>query len=131
MRQDIKTFSDITAIETRGSLRVQVKTTAHGTVKYTVQVNERYTTAVYDTNHIHYFDLLDPVSIKIKLEEFVEGTSGVEVAVAINGLEVLPKYQHLSSKQNNYIDTLDEWQLLIPANFYTWYHEITGQGWIA
>jgi len=110
---------------------VQVKTQAHGTVKYTVQVNERHTESRYNTDHIHHLALLDPVVIKINLLEFIEGASGVEVAVSINGLEVLPKYQHLASKQNNYIDTLGEWQLAIPANFYTWYHEISGQGFVA
>lgn len=131
MPQDIQTFSDLLDIDTRALLHVQVKITVHGAVKYTVQVNERHTKSKVDTDHTHYFDLLDPVSIKIDLLEFSEGTSGLEVFVTVNGSEVLPKYQHLSSKQNSYIDSLGIWELNIPANFYTWYHEITGQGFIA
>ena len=38
----------------------------------------------------------------------------------VNGLEVLPKYSHLA--QNDI--------LRIPAPFYTWYHEVSGQGWL-
>jgi hypothetical protein len=51
--------------------------------------------------------------------------------LAINGLEVLPKYQHLATRPTNYIDRLGLWRMEIATPFYIWYHEITGQGWIA
>ena len=38
----------------------------------------------------------------------------------INGLEVLPKFSYLAH------DGL----LTIPAPFYSWYHEHSGQGWL-
>lgn len=38
----------------------------------------------------------------------------------INGIEILPKYQHLS--QNGI--------LTIPGPFYSWLHEVSGQGWL-
>jgi hypothetical protein len=64
--------------------------------------------------------------------EFTEGSSGVEVELfAVNDFEILPRYKHLASIPTNYIDKLGRWHLEIPSPFYTWYHEVSGQGWIA
>ena len=131
MHQDIKTFSDLTAIDTASRLRVQVQVQAHGTVEYTMTVNGMESWASTDINHIYYLGLFDPIKVEIALQDFKEGSSGLEVSLRINQNEVLPRYQHLSSNTKCYIDTKDPWTLAIPANFYQWYHEISGQGWIA
>jgi hypothetical protein len=54
----------------------------------------------------------------------------LELSISIDGFEVMPKYQHLSNLNTCYIDSNKVWQISIP-NFYPWYHQITGQGWIA
>jgi hypothetical protein len=38
----------------------------------------------------------------------------------VNGIEVLPKYRYLAQ----------DGVLTIPSPFYSWYHEISGQGWL-
>jgi hypothetical protein len=40
--------------------------------------------------------------------------------VSIDGIEVLPWYQHLAV----------DGRLTIPVPFYQWYHEVSGQGWL-
>ena len=40
--------------------------------------------------------------------------------VTVDGVEVLPKYQHLA---NNGVLTISE-------PFYRWYHRVSGQGWL-
>lgn len=128
MHQDIKTFSDITAIDTRRKLVVDLSVVRHGRTRSFIQLNG----FVINVDQITFeLDLFDPVDLAIDLLDFDEGTSGLEIALAVNGCEVLPKYQHLSSNKKCYIDTKDTWYFSIPANFYSWYHEISGQGWIA
>jgi hypothetical protein len=78
------------------------------------------------------FDLLEPVELCVELTDFDEGTSAVEIEYfGINGLEVLPRYHHLSSSGGSYIDQLGTWRFQIAPRFYPWYHGISGQGWIA
>lgn len=68
-----------------------------------------------------------PIDIKIVTTR--QHPEAVEVQVVIDGFEVLPKYQHLATPPTAYLDFNGEWALHIP-NFYPWYHEVTGQGWI-
>lgn len=50
--------------------------------------------------------------------------------INIDNYNILPLYQHLCDPGTNYIDFNMPWYLKIP-NFYPWYHEISGQGFIA
>jgi hypothetical protein len=129
MHQDIKTFSDLTAIDTRRKLIVSLQLQKHGCTESIVKLNGY----VINTNQIQIeFDLFDPIKLEIELLDFAEGTSGIEIVnFSVNGLEILPKYQHLASKSTNYIDFLGVWSFEIPAPFYVWYHQISGQGFIA
>jgi len=128
MHRDIKTFSDLTAIDTCHKLVVDLAVTRHGQTDSIAKLNGY----VVNVDKVTFsLDLFDPVTLAITLLEFNEGTSGLEIALSVNGLEVLPKYQHLSSNKKCYIDTNELWTFEIPANFYTWYHGISGQGWIA
>ena len=49
--------------------------------------------------------------------------------VTINKKEVMPIYLNQADPKTNWIT--DNWTLTVPGPFYTWYHQITGQGWIA
>ena len=81
----------------------------------------------------HHLDfqlfLTDPIEISIQLIDR-QHPNAVEARLVIDGYEILPKYQHLASPATCYIDSNDLWQIKID-NFYPWYHEVTGQGWIA
>lgn len=125
----MKNFSDITDIETVGALAVELEYQLHGRCVACVQLNGQ---DIGSSKSLVMVNLLDPITLKINLLEFNEGTSGLEIIkFAVNGLEVLPKYQHLANKSTNYIDFYDKWCMEIPTPFYVWYHKITGQGWIA
>lgn len=128
MHQDIKNFSNVTAIDTARKLKINLKLTRHGRTVSRVNLNGF---EIYVDEVNFEFDLFDPIQLKINLQEFDEGTSGIEVGLTVNGLEVLPKYQHLARCPTNYIDKLGVWKMDIPANFYIWYHAISGQGFIA
>lgn len=125
----MKNFLDITAIETANALNVDLQYRVHGRCVFSVSVNDYYFEAGFGKVSV---DLFDSITIKVDLLDFDEGTSGVEIdKFNINGLEILPKYQHLSSNKKCYIDKLGTWYFEIPCPFYTWYHQITGCGWIA
>jgi hypothetical protein len=129
MPHDTQNFSDITAIETIHALTIEFEFKRHGHCIPHIQLNEWG--IEQDTGTISV-NLFDPITLRINLFDFNEGTSGLEIVkFNVNGLEVLPKYQHLANKPTNYIDFYEPWYLHIPAPFYAWYHEITGQGWIA
>jgi hypothetical protein len=130
MPQDMKNFSDITAIDISQSLDLRIEYKLHGHCEAMVIVNDDTLLQPGVTNMT--IGLFEAVSLKIKLVDFKEGSSGLEIVnFSINGLEILPKYQHLASRPTNYIDFYAEWSIEIPSNFYVWYHEISGQGWIA
>lgn len=40
--------------------------------------------------------------------------------VTVDGIEILPKYQHLAV----------DGKLTISKPFYQWYHQVSGQGWL-
>jgi len=77
-------------------------------------------------------DLRDDLHLVSDIQQFVEGTSAVEIVdFTVNGYNVVPTYQHLSSSGNGYHDWIGKWEMLIPKTFYAWYHTASGQGWIA
>lgn len=76
----------------------------------------------------NFLELLDT---KLVLNIEINGTlSSVDIlselkfnandTVIVDGIEILPRYQHLA--QDNV--------LIINEPFYTWYHRISGQGWL-
>ena len=56
----------------------------------------------------------------------------------IDGIEIIPQYNHLIDYQNdhnintktNYLGYNGKWTLDIDRPFYQWYHQISGQGWL-
>lgn len=130
MHLDMKNFSDIADIETVHALCIEFEFKRHGHVIPYICLNDSWHISVgKGTIPVNLFD---PITLRINLLEFSEGSSGLEIVnFSINGLEILPRYQHLANKSTNYIDFYDEYVLEIPSPFYTWYHGISGQGWIA
>ena len=122
MYPDMKTFSELTAIDTRLLLEVQVQLNPHDHAVYTFSVNGIATTDPYSTFR---FDLLDQLHFSCQVS-----AGAVEVAkITINGYEVMPVYLHLAQPPTNWITK--SWQFDISTVFYPWYHAITGQGWTA
>lgn len=129
MLPDIQNFSELTGIDTRRKLTVNVRLRKHGNTQSNITFNGF---VVYVDKFTFEIDLFDPIKFEIQLIDFDEGSGGIEVEhFSVNGLEILPKYQHLSSNGINYIDTYNKWVLEIPSPFYMWYHQISGGGWIA
>lgn len=115
----MKTFLDLTDIKTANRLEVVVELIEHDNPNYVFAVNEKQLQPVL------YFDLLTDLQFSCKINN-----GAVEVAkITINGKEVMPIYLHLADPATNWITA--DWELRIPGPFYPWYHEITGQGWIA
>jgi hypothetical protein len=130
MHHDIKNFSDLTAIETTNVLNIELRYKVHGYCLATVCINDCF--YIENGSGRIPVNLFDPISLQVNLLDFKEGFDALEIEYfGINGLEVLPKYLHLASKPTTYIDFYGQWSFEIPANFYIWYHRITGQGWIA
>lgn len=128
MHQDIKTFSDLSATSTHDKLLVRLVLKQHGNIIYNTSINN---IAIVSTCTELFFDLLDTITLDFEITEFNEGTSGIEIeSFTINGNEVLPKYKHLFS-YDAYLDKIGKFTFAIPGPFYTWYHTISGQGWIA
>lgn len=129
MHQDIKTFSNLTDIETVHALELKLEFKRHGNCSATICINDNW---YVDEPGVIHVNLFDPISLRVNMLQFEEGSSGIEIVnFSVNGLEVLPKYQHLATHPTNYIDFFGEWSLEIPAPFYVWFHQISGQGFIA
>jgi hypothetical protein len=117
----MKNFYEITVIDIDNQLEVEVELIEHDSPVYTFTVND-----LPVVSSIRFaFCLLD------EFKFCCDVTSGaIEIAkIAINGHEILPKYQHLATPPTAWIT--NSWHLHIPQPFYPWYHQITGQGWIA
>jgi hypothetical protein len=115
----MKNFLDITAIDINNQLEVEIELIEHNDPEYSFTVNN------LPVQPKMRFGLLDDLNFCCKISN-----GAVEVAkITINGHEVLPVYQRLALPATNWITT--DWQFTVPAPFYAWYHEITGQGWTA
>lgn len=119
MYQDIKNFYNLTDIETANQLLVHIQLQTHDNATYKFTVNGLL---VADSICV---DLLDPLCFKCCVDR-----GAVEITkITINGHEIMPLYLHVAEPATNWVT--DQWQLHIPVPFYPWYHQVTGQGWIA
>lgn len=115
----MKNFYEVMDFDTRGKLVVSIELIKHNNPVYYFTVNEM------PIEQSAKFDLLDTLTFKCRVTE-----GAIEVAkIAINDKEVIPIYLHLAKPATNWITA--NWEFTIPGPFYPWYHEITGQGWIA
>ena len=127
----MKNFSEATAIKPSLRLDLKLLLTPIGSVPCQVIINEltHFNNTINNITTINcQFSLNETINISIKIQR--QHPDAVQIVLQIDGHEVLPKYQHLASPPTDYLDFNDVWTLQIP-NFYTWYHQITGQGWIA
>lgn len=127
MHQDIQTFSDVLDINTADQLQVRLVIVPHGNIHYRIRLNGHVIT---DLDTVYTIDLFNPVSVKCTVLDANAGAVEIKL-LSINGTEVLPKYQHLARPQTAWIDQTGVWEFTTGSPFYTWFHEISGQGWVA
>ena len=127
MHQDIQTFSDILDIDTRDQLQVRLVIVPHGSVHYRMRLNGHL---ISDTDTIYTVGLFSTVNLKCTVFESNGGAVEIKL-LAINGQEVLPKYQYLAQPSTAWIDQEGTWEFTIDQPFYPWFHQISGQGWLA
>jgi hypothetical protein len=135
----MKNFYEATA--TRSNLTLELclglKPT-HGPVSCVIKFNgETFfgynengeTKIIDDTKLYHLVPLSNPIDISIQLIDR-HHPNALELSLTIDDQEIIPLYLNQANPPTNYLDSNVVWQLHIP-NFYPWYHQITGQGWIA
>ena len=119
MLHDIKNFYEVTDIDIDNRLEVIVELVDHNNPDCTFTVNG------LPVSNRMTFSLLDSIQFKCSI-----ASGAVQIIkITINNLEILPLYQHLATPATAWITS--NWELDIPSPFYAWYHDITGQGWIA
>jgi hypothetical protein len=134
----MKNFYEATVTKPKLTLRccLGIKRT-HGNVRTVIKINNENvfgdnstgeTKIIADHQLWVSVPLDQPLDISIQLIDR-QHPDALEVSLTVDGHEVLPKYQHLASQQTCYIDSNDLWNFKID-NFYPWYHQLTGQGWI-
>ena len=115
----MKNFLEILDINLANKLEIMIELVEHDDARYTFTVNESKVMPVMQ------FGLLERLHFKCSVS-----VGAVEISkITINGLEILPLYQHLANPKTSWIT--NDWYFLINEPFYPWYHQITGQGWIA
>lgn len=127
MHQDIKTFYEVLDINTADQLQVRLVIIPHGDVHYCMRLNGHL---ISDLDSTYTLDLFSPVSLNCRVINANGGAVEIYL-LEINGIEVLPKYQHLAQPQTAWFDQTGTWEFTIHEHFYPWFHTISGQGWVA
>lgn len=126
----MKNFYDSTVIKPTLKLDVVITLTPVGQCPCIVLVNN---TPIFDrllteaTILQTSCPLTNPLNISIIVTR--QHPEAVMVNITVDGYPIIPLYRGYASPPTNYLDINGIWTLTIP-NFYQWYHEITGQGWI-
>ena len=127
MHPDMNDFSDILDIDIQDQLQVRLVIQVHGAIHYRMRLNGHLIT---DLDTTYTVGLFSTVNLKCTVIEPNAGAVEIKL-LAINGQEVLPKYQHLAQPSTAWIDREGIWKFTIDQPFYPWYHRISGQGWVA
>lgn len=122
MSQNIQNFSQLTAIDTHNKIKVKVALKVFDGAHYELLINNQIVTDVFEA------DLLDQIDIIIN-----KTTQGlVDIAsITINDNEIMPLHLNYAEPATNRLTSEVTWHLSIKPNFYTWYHNALGQGFIA
>ncbi len=123
----MKNFLDLLDIEITSALNVKILFRATENIDYYVKINEY---AITSQNFQCTLDLLTPIVFIFNIRDINEGEYIEIIEFSINGIELFPIYQHLSSNGSNFIAQTGSWSFKIDRPFYQWYHQISGQGWL-
>ena len=127
MLPDINNFSNILDIDTANQLEVRVILHVHEQVEYCMQLNHH---KIESQDQTIFLDLFSPIQLTCQIANVDKGAVEIK-RFSVNNKEILPVYQHLANPPVAWIDKTGIWRMDIPAPFYTWYHKISGQGWVA
>lgn len=120
-------FSELMVIKPK--LNLQLCYQIHKNLICQVKVNDYQCSP--GVNNIE-IDLLDSVIIEASILNKIDVDSAIEITHAdVNGYTFLPLYMHLSNYKTCWHDNIGTWKYYIDKPFYVWYHEVSGQGWIA
>ena len=127
----MKNFYEATVIKSDLKLKMVLELKAIGICPCQIFINDNlefYGGLVGNNTFIKELPLTDPIHIKITVDR--THPQAIEILnLSIDGYGILPVYQHTANPPTDYLDFSGNWTIEIP-NFYPWYHEITGQGWI-
>ena len=128
----MKNFYEATVIKPKLTPIIELIMTPVGNCVCVATINDRVVhdglLDDYKSISVEGYSIDSPIDIKIVVARKHPGA--IRVNVVIDSHDIIPKYQHTANPPTDYLDFNGEWHLHIP-NFYPWYHEITGQGWIA
>ena len=126
MRLDTQNFSNITDIDTANQLKILLEIEEHDSPSYALYLNGFRVISpllLFDT------DLFSDISLVCDKHN---SQGAIEIKnFTVNNKQVLPRYLHLASTPTHWISQEGSWHLSISAPFHTWYHNASGQGWIA
>ena len=128
----MKNFSEATVIKPTLELKMILDLKAIGICPCQIKINDQLEFQgglVGNNTFIRHLALTDTIEVKITVDR--QHPQAIEiVGLKIDDHKIMPLYLNQSNPPTNYLDFTGTWTLTIP-NFYPWYHEITGQGWIA
>lgn len=128
----MKTFYEATDIKSKLKLDISIKLTPVDYCNCLVKVNKQIlwdAVMINSRTFVTSVGLTNPINFSIFVTRHHPQAINIE-DISIDGYSIIPLYQHYAIPITSYVDFNGEWKLQIP-NFYPWYHEITGQGWIA
>ena len=127
----MKNFYEATVIKPNLKLKIVLELKAVEVCPCQISINNQikfYGDLVGTNMFIEHLDLNSPITINIIVDR--THPQAVEIlSLKIDGHQILPLYSNLAIPPTTYVDFTGTWTFIIP-NFYSWYHEITGQGWI-
>lgn len=128
----MKNFYEATVIKQDLKIKMVLELRAIGICPCRIFIGDQlsfYGDLVGNNCFIREFGLTESISIRIEVDR--QHPQAIEIStLTIDGHKILPTYLHLADPPTNYLDFSGNWSFKIPS-FYPWYHQITGQGWIA
>lgn len=125
----MKNFYEATVTRPNLNLELALRVKPVGKVESQIQINDAVWTKEISSEEVfsHTVSLTAPIYIQIQISR--QHPEALEIGLTVDGYEILPLYQERAGVTTCYLDHNDVWELNI-ANFYSWLHETTGQGWI-
>lgn len=127
----MKNFYEATVIRPKLKLKMVLDLEAVGSCPCQILINnqsEFQGNLVGKNTFVKHLNLSDNVNIQIIVNR--QHPQAIQItSLKIDDHEIIPLYLNQSDPPTNYIDFTGIWTLKI-TNFYSWLHEINGQGWI-
>lgn len=113
----MKHYSELTDTSLTVKLAIGAEKLTNYTVSIAGRTFDRVKFASVKVDH------LQPFSIEVNTEAPVFINS-----ITIDGISIIPNYNHLAQPQTNYVAS--KWTLTFDEPFYRWLHHARAQGWL-